>query len=399
MTRRPGHTPLGDALNLPNRLTLGRLGLCALFVAFLSFEGFLFSRTFALGIFLVASLTDWLDGWIARRWNLITDLGKLLDPLADKILISAAFVGLIGDPYGAPMWMVVVIIAREFLITGLRIIAANRGYIMAAEKAGKHKTVSQIVFIVAALWLDSGVELGIQPGFLLKALATLHPWLMWIALLITVGSGAIYFSKNRGLFVHADEAPLPPPAPVARPAFKEWDAVVAALGRGEQTLIVRKGGIAEGKSGFQVKHPRFWLLPTRFHEAATKLKSADATVPETAPGSEERTEVKIEFLADVVQVAWLAEWDQVAKLDPFHGWKAETLRERFDWKEPGLHAFVVRVHKLAEPVVLPWEKAFDGCKSWVELPLDWEERPFAPVLDDAAFQAVRERIGAVLPPA
>lgn len=392
MTSRPSHAPLGDALNLPNRLTLGRLGLCALFVVVLSCGGFQFSRTIALGLFLVASLTDWLDGWIARRWNLITDLGKLLDPLADKILISAAFVGLIGDPYGAPMWMVVVIIAREFLITGLRIVAANRGYILAAERAGKHKTISQIVFVIAALWLDSAFELGIEPGFVLKALAVLHPWLMWIALIITVVSGAIYFSKNKGLFIHSDEAPAVP----SRPAFKEWEAVVAALGRGEQALIVRKGGIAEGKSGFQVKHPRFWLLPTRFHEAAAKLKAADASVPEVAPGSEARTEVRIEFFAEVVQVAWLADWDHVAKLDPFHGWKPETLRERFDYKEPGLHAFVVRVHRLKEPVVLPWEKAFDGCKSWVELPLDWEGRPAAPVLDDAAFLALRERLSAVL---
>ncbi len=115
-----------------------------------------------------------------------------------------------------------------------------------------------------------------------------------------------------------------------------------------------------------------------------------------APGSEARTEVKIEFLAEVVQVAWLAEWEKVAKLAPFHNWKDETLRERFDYKEPGLHAFVVRVHKLAEPAVLPWDKAFDGCKSWVELPLDWEDRPFVPVLDDAALEALRGRISAAL---
>jgi len=382
-------------LNLPNRLTLGRLGLCVLLVAALSID-FPFSRTTALVLFVVASLTDWLDGEIARRRGLITDLGKLLDPLADKILISAAFVGMIGDGYGAPMWMVVAIIAREFLITGLRIVAAQRGYIMAAEKAGKHKTISQMVFIVVSLVLASSVELEIGDSRFLDFLDDIQPWLLWIALVITVASGAVYFYKNRGLFSTGDEDDEDEEAsasPVLRPAFKDWQAVVAALGRGAQTVILRKGGIAEGRAGFQVKHPRFWLLPTRFHQQGERLRPeiGDLTV-DSAAGDET---VKIEFFADVAGVAYLSSWEEVERLGAFHFWKPEILRERFEWgKELGLHAFVVRVHRLRHPLVLPWAKEFEGCKSWVDLPLDWEGRASDPVLSDADFTAVREKIAA-----
>jgi len=405
------------SLNLPNRLTLGRLGLCVLFVFALSLEPetFAFSRTTALVIFIIASLTDWLDGEIARRRNLVTDLGKLLDPLADKILISAAFVCLIGDPYGAPMWMVVAIISREFLITGLRIVAAQRGYIMAAEKAGKHKTISQIVVIIVALVLDSSVELHIGASTFLDLLDEIQPYLLWITLAITVGSGAVYFYRNRGLFSYDEEGDEPesmvppvlpeaaaeipllaPAAGATQPAFKEWQAVVAVLGSGRQTLILRKGGIAEGRGGFEVKHERFWLLPTRFHQQGEKLLIEDAaTLP--VSGAAEDAEVRIEFFAEAVQVAHLTRWEQVEKLESFHIWKPETIRERFDYKEPGIHAILVRVHRLRLPVTLAWTKAFDGCKSWVELPLDWNGRPSEPVLDDGVFAALRARIEAALP--
>ena len=411
------------SLNLPNRLTLGRLALCVLFVFTLSLEPetFAFSRTTALVIFIIASLTDWLDGEIARRRNLVTDLGKLLDPLADKILISAAFVCLIGDPYGAPMWMVVAIISREFLITGLRIVAAQRGYIMAAEKAGKHKTISQIVVVIVALVLDSSVELHIGDSTFLDLLDEIQPYLLWITLLITVGSGAVYFYRNRSLFSYDEEgdepelqvppvlpgvaavpvlasavATAPAAAVTAKPAFKEWQAVVAVLGSGRQTLILRKGGIAEGRGGFEVKHERFWLLPTRFHQQGEKLLVEDAaSLP--VPGAAEDAEVRIDYFAEVVKVAHLTRWEEVEKLEPFHIWKPETIRERFDYKEPGIHAILVRVHRLRLPVTLPWAKGFDGCKSWVELPLDWDGRLADPVLDDGVFAALRARIEAALP--
>src|SRR4051812_18535646 len=122
-------------MNLPNQLTLARLLLCAVFTVFMSLDA-PFTGVAALVVFILASLTDWLDGYLARKWNQITDMGKLLDPLADKILISAAYIGFVAQDL-IPMWVVVCIIAREFLITGLRTIAAAKGVVLAAERIGK----------------------------------------------------------------------------------------------------------------------------------------------------------------------------------------------------------------------------------------------------------------------
>lgn len=192
-------------MNIPNQLTLARLVLCGFFVLSMSIP-WAFAATMALVIFSIASLTDWLDGMLARKWNLITDLGKLLDPLADKILISAAFVSLIERGL-APMWMVMVIIAREFLITGLRIVAANKHLILAAEKAGKHKTITQIVAILTSLSYLSLKEFGLGDTKVASILQSAIYPLFWVALFITVLSGGLYFYKNRFLFDKLEESP------------------------------------------------------------------------------------------------------------------------------------------------------------------------------------------------
>jgi CDP-diacylglycerol--glycerol-3-phosphate 3-phosphatidyltransferase len=184
-------------LNLPLQLTLSRFVMSGLLVLSISLE-WAYAFTAALGIFLLASLTDWLDGYLARKWNQITDLGKLLDPLADKVIISAAFIGLIEYKL-APMWMVVLIISREFLITGLRLVAAQKGMVLAAEKVGKHKTELQITVIIVALLSKSLEEFGLHWAMLQLAL----PVLYWLALVATVGSGGIYFYQNRKLFQEA----------------------------------------------------------------------------------------------------------------------------------------------------------------------------------------------------
>src|SRR5271163_1381435 len=171
-------------LNLPNQLTVLRLGMCGLLLISMSFT-WPYAATTAFFIFTLASLTDWVDGAIARSRNLVTDLGKLLDPLADKILVTAALVALV-ERHVAPMWMVVLIIAREFLISGLRQIAAAKQKILAAEKIGKHKTVSQIVAVLVSLgWLSLG-EFGLQDTGLARVLLAAQPWLYWFALLITI---------------------------------------------------------------------------------------------------------------------------------------------------------------------------------------------------------------------
>ncbi len=184
-------------LNIPNKLTLGRLFLCAIFTLLLALET-PWSGMASFVVFVLASLTDWLDGYLARKWNQITDMGKLLDPLADKILISAAFIGMAAKDI-VPFWIVVFIIAREFLITGLRTLAASKGVILAAEKMGKHKTISQMVTALLALLYLALEGMGWLPheAYELK-LYLLQP-MFYVTLIITLYSGAAYFIKNKKL--------------------------------------------------------------------------------------------------------------------------------------------------------------------------------------------------------
>lgn len=183
-------------MNLPNKLTVSRLWLAAVFViCFVVTVPGRFSAAFL--VFLVASLTDYLDGVIARRRGLITDFGKLMDPLADKILTASAFISLcaIGD---FPAWAVIVIISREFLITGLRSLAASKGVVMPAERLGKHKTAWQMITIIyfllllavgewsSAAWIGVAWQLG-QIG------------LVPVTVILTVYSGIAYLWKNRSL--------------------------------------------------------------------------------------------------------------------------------------------------------------------------------------------------------
>jgi CDP-diacylglycerol--glycerol-3-phosphate 3-phosphatidyltransferase len=185
-------------MNLPNILTLLRLGLTALLVVSLSahYPG---NSAIALLVFLVASLTDYLDGVIARKWNLITDFGKLMDPLADKILTASAFICLI--PYEAlPAWTVIIIISREFLITGLRLLASSKGIILPAEKLGKHKTAWQMITIVFFLALLALRDLGLENLPVVDLLWSYGGVLLvTITVALTLFSGFAYLWKNRAL--------------------------------------------------------------------------------------------------------------------------------------------------------------------------------------------------------
>jgi CDP-diacylglycerol---glycerol-3-phosphate 3-phosphatidyltransferase len=185
-------------MNLPNILTLLRLGMTVLLVASLSVE-YPAHFLIALVVFLLASLTDYLDGVIARKWNLITDFGKLMDPLADKILTASAFICLI--PYEAlPAWAVIIIISREFLITGLRLLASSKGIILPAEKLGKHKTAWQmitIVFFLALLAADDFAPVGSETVDLLWTYG--GATLVTVTVVLTVFSGSAYLWKNRRL--------------------------------------------------------------------------------------------------------------------------------------------------------------------------------------------------------
>src|SRR5580704_11948740 len=147
-------------MNLPNKLTLSRLVLTVAFLVVLFLRTQIaFSETIALLLFSAASLTDYFDGKIARRDKLITNFGILMDPLADKILVCSAFIAFVGLGW-IEAWMVVIIVARELAITGLRLLAASKNLVLAAEGFGKHKTISQIVAILAILVFYSYQDWG-----------------------------------------------------------------------------------------------------------------------------------------------------------------------------------------------------------------------------------------------
>jgi len=398
-------------LNLPNQLTVLRLGMCGLLLISMSFA-WPYAATTAFFIFTLASLTDWVDGAIARSRNLVTDLGKLLDPLADKILVTAALVALVERGV-APMWMVVLIVAREFLISGLRQIAAAKQKILAAERIGKHKTISQIVAILVSLAYLSLGEFGAQDTLVARFLHVAQMPFYWIALIITVVSGVFYFCKNAAIVnesmsedtitenspdtVQEPTAPEPEPLPVkiSTPAFKEWEAIVEALGHGAQIIILRKGGIAEGRTGFQAKHPKFWLFPTGFHQQWEKTKPDLRRY--LAPSPESKKEITLQYIAEVTDAIYLNSWEQVARLDDAHFWGEEIVRERFDYKdrpgmEAGLHLLIVRVSKINLPHKLAPSPEYEGCKSWIDLPVSWDHDIAAPVVRSEEFATRRSRI-------
>lgn len=173
-----------EILNLPNALTLLRIFLVPFLVVVLltKFTG----REFVgLTIFLIAAITDFFDGWIARKRNQTTRMGALLDPIADKLLMSAAFISLVEmDPHHVPAWMVVIVIGREFAVSGLRSIAAQQGVTIAASPLGKGKMVSQVIAISL---LILGYELG-----QFRVIGTVA---LWAVMLFALASGIDYFMK------------------------------------------------------------------------------------------------------------------------------------------------------------------------------------------------------------
>jgi CDP-diacylglycerol---glycerol-3-phosphate 3-phosphatidyltransferase len=197
-------------MNLPNKLTVSRFVLTAFFLCALFFPWPIPLReTLALIFFCVASFTDFLDGRIARQRKLITNFGILMDPLADKILMCSAFIAFIESTHShsdpsvkVAAWMVIIIVTRELAITGLRLLAASKNIVLAAERFGKHKTVSQVVAIIALLVGNACRE---WTPFL-RDLFT--PWIgvfskiaLWLTVVLTAVSGLIYLWRNRALYL------------------------------------------------------------------------------------------------------------------------------------------------------------------------------------------------------
>jgi CDP-diacylglycerol--glycerol-3-phosphate 3-phosphatidyltransferase len=191
-------------VNLPNKITVARIMLIPFFliVMLVPFNwGNVQIGTQILPvahlvgalIFILASTTDWIDGYFARKYNLVTNLGKFLDPLADKLLVSAALIVLVELGL-APAWMVIIIISREFAVTGLRLVLAGEGEVVAANMLGKIKTWTQIIAISALLLHNFPFQMISFPFAMIS---------LWVAVFFTIWSGWDYFAKNKHAFINS----------------------------------------------------------------------------------------------------------------------------------------------------------------------------------------------------
>jgi CDP-diacylglycerol---glycerol-3-phosphate 3-phosphatidyltransferase len=194
-------------MNLPNKLTISRFILTIAFLVAM-YSQVRYHQTVALVLFVGGGISDFLDGTIARRRKLITNFGILMDPLADKIMVCSAFIAFVGLGW-MPAWMVVIVVARELAITGLRLLAASKNVVLAAEGYGKHKTVTQIVAIISILVQASYQEWGSvgQAIFGFQIIGGV-PWInwftelaKWLAVVLTFVSGCLYLWRNRGLYL------------------------------------------------------------------------------------------------------------------------------------------------------------------------------------------------------
>lgn len=185
-------------LNLPNKLTLIRMFLAPIYLALMLIE-FPYHYIVALAVFSVASLTDMLDGKIARKNNLITVFGKLLDPLADKMLTTAALLAFMREGW-CSIWIVMIVLTREFAVAGVRLIATAQGIVIPANYWGKAKTVSQMVFtIVIMLLAELNATFDIFANASWFTLARVSNIMLWITAVLTVVSGITYFVDSKKL--------------------------------------------------------------------------------------------------------------------------------------------------------------------------------------------------------
>jgi hypothetical protein len=179
-----------------------------------------------------------------------------------------------------------------------------------------------------------------------------------------------------------------------RTAFKEWAIIVEALGQGDQILILRKGGIAEGRNGFQVDHSRFLLFPTQFHQQRSQVTPGgqalfDAMKPQISPSDR----VRIDYEAAVTGWRKLASLEEALRLRGQHLWRPEVIQERFDWgREQAIFVMALRVGRLRAPLDLPMLPEYGGCRSWISLQVEDTPDSSIPVLDSDAY---RVRIDAI----
>lgn len=186
-------------MNIANKITLLRIFLTFIFMFFLFIHGLAF-KILALIVFVLASISDYFDGFLAKRLNMVSNFGIIMDPIADKILVLGAFLSFVEMKI-VPAWMVVIILMRELLITGLRIFSLGRGIVLKAQRAGKHKTMSQMVTIIVILLFLIFKELAFRFNFWNESIQEISSFLIYSLMLLTVilttTSGLSYLWENR----------------------------------------------------------------------------------------------------------------------------------------------------------------------------------------------------------
>ena len=178
-------------MNLPNKLTIARVILVPVFIIFYALQWYIP----AVIVFLIASFTDYLDGHLARKYNLVSNFGKIMDPLADKVLVYAAF-ALLVESRMIPAWILIIILAREFTVSGMRTVAASDGLVIAAAKSGKIKTVLQMIAVPLLLM----VPVFGEETFIYHVIFILAKVFLWASLIMTVYSGIEYVKDNIQVF-------------------------------------------------------------------------------------------------------------------------------------------------------------------------------------------------------
>jgi len=174
-------------MNTPNKLTVLRMILVPIFMIVFMINAIPYNTVISAIIFIIASVTDWLDGYLARKNNLVTNFGKFMDPLADKLLVTGALLCLM-ERDAVAFWVVMIIIAREFIVSGLRLVAVTKGIVIAAGKLGKLKTVVQLIAVSAAILLPASFTLFVDI-------------LIYLSAFLTVISGVDYLVQNRKVFL------------------------------------------------------------------------------------------------------------------------------------------------------------------------------------------------------
>lgn len=175
-------------------------------------------------------------------------------------------------------------------------------------------------------------------------------------------------------------------------AFKEWGVICEALARGRQTIILRKGGIHEGRAGFRVSHAQFWLLPTRFHAAPDALTTDALPLLAAAEDAAAEGVFRVQYFATVEQVIEIATEQHALTLAGLHVWSEATVRQRFHYKQPGLYCLVIRMSKSAVVHEVADTPQIAGCRSWVDLPHALSTEGLQPVIEDAAHAAMVEQV-------